>query len=206
MKKWMRILTLSLAMTMLLSVTALASGENEKATITDNATGATATFDSSNSEIIKVTFSSSSLVAGNQYLILMVKGSEGSYTIDDKSILYIDQTEAVAGVGEEDPSVSFQVYPSSIQDSVILIAGVGVNGAAGPLVAAIVDAKYILGDVDGDGKITASDAAVILRTVAGVESLTGSQESAGNVDGDTRITASDAAKILRVVAGLDTLG
>lgn len=206
MKKWMRILTLTLAMTMLLSVTALASGENEKATITDKATGATATFDSSNSEIIKVTFSSSSLVAGNQYLILMVKGSEGSYTIDDKSILYIDQTEAVAGVGEEDPSVSFQVYPSSIQDSVILIAGVRVNGAAGPLVAAIVDAKYILGDVDGDGKITASDAAVILRTVAGVESLTGSQESAGNVDGDTRITASDAAKILRVVAGLDTLG
>ena len=206
MKKWIRALALMLSLTMLLSVTALASGENEKATITDKATGATATFDSSNSEIIEVTFSSSSLVAGNQYLILMVKGSEGSYTIDDKSILYIDQTEAVAGVGEEDPSVRFQVYPSSIQDSVILIAGVGVNDEAGPLVAAIVDAKYILGDVDGDGKITASDAAVILRTVAGVESLTGSQESAGNVDGDTRITASDAAKILRVVAGLDTLG
>ena len=206
MKKWIRALALMLSLTMLLSVTALASGENEKATITDNATGATATFDSSNSEIINVTFSSASLTAGQQYLVLMVKGSEGDYTITDKTILYIDQTAAAADEGGGNPSVSFQVYPSSIQDSVILIAGVGVNGEAGPLVAAIVDAKYILGDVDGDGKITASDAAVILRTVAGVESLTGSQESAGNVDGDTRITASDAAKILRVVAGLDTLG
>ena len=206
MKKWIRALALMLSLTMLLSVTALALGENEKATITDNATGATATFDSSNSEIINVTFSSASLTAGQQYLVLMVKGSEGDYTITDKTILYIDQTAAAADEGGGNPSVSFQVYPSSIQDSVILIAGVGVNGEAGPLVAAIVDAKYILGDVDGDGKITASDAAVILRTVAGVESLTGSQESAGNVDGDTRITASDAAKILRVVAGLDTLG
>ena len=206
MKKWIRALALMLSLTMLLSVTALALGENEKATITDNATGATATFDSSNSEIIRVTFSSASLTAGQQYLVLMVKGSEGDYTITDKTILYIDQTAAAADEGGGNPSVSFQVYPSSIQDSVILIAGVGVNDEAGPLVAAIVDAKYILGDADGDGKITASDAAVILRTVAGVESLTGSQESAGNVDGDTRITASDAAKILRVVAGLDTLG
>ena len=82
-----------------LSVTALASGENEKATITDNATGATATFDSSNSEIIRVTFSSASLTAGQQYLVLMVKGSEGDYTITDKTILYIDQTAAAADEG-----------------------------------------------------------------------------------------------------------
>lgn len=205
MKKWMRILTLTLAMTMLLSVTALASGENEKATITDKATGATATFDSSNSEIIKVTFSSSSLVAGNQYLILMVKGSEGSYTIDDKSILYIDQTEAVAGVGEEDPSVSFQVYPSSIQDSVILIAGVGVNGAAGPLVAAIVDAKYILGDVNGDGIVTSADAVMALRAVVGLEVLSEKQMLSANVDGQIAFTSADAVKILRAVVGLENL-
>ena len=204
MKKWMRILTLTLAMTMLLSVTALASGENEKATITDKATGATATFDSSNSEIIKVTFSSSSLVA-NQYLILMVKGSEGSYTIDDKSILYIDQTEAVAGVGEEDPSVSFQVYPSSIQDSVILIAGVGVNGAAGPLVAAIVDAKYILGDVNGDGIVTSADAVMALRAVVGLEVLSEKQMLSANVDGQIAFTSADAVKILRAVVGLENL-
>ena len=203
MKKWMRILTLSLAMTMLLSVTALASGENEKATITDNATGATATFDSSNSEIIKVTFSGSSLVAGNQYLILMVKGSEGSYTIDDKSILYIDQTEAVAGVGEEDPSVSFQVYPSSIQDSVILIAGVGVNGAAGPLVAAIVDAKYILGDVNNDGAFNIADVTLLLQYLVGIVNSDAINMQAANVDANSAINVSDVTKMLRVLVELE---
>ena len=203
MKKWMRILTLSLAMTMLLSVTALASGENEKATITDKATGATATFDSSNSEIIKVTFSSSSLVAGNQYLILMVKGSEGSYTIDDKSILYIDQTEAVAGVGEENPSVSFQVYPSSIQDSVILIAGVGVNGEAGPLVAAIVDAKYILGDVNNDGAFNIADVTLLLQYLVGIVNSDAINMQAANVDANSAINVSDVTKMLRVLVELE---
>ena len=192
MKKWIRALALMLSLTMLLSVTALALGENEKATITDKATGATATFDSSNSEIIRVTFSSASLTAGQQYLVLMVKGSEGDYTITDKTILYIDQTAAAADEGGGNPSVSFQVYPSSIQDSVILIAGVGVNGEAGPLVAAIVDAKYILGDVNGDGIVTSADAVMALRAVVGLEVLSEKQMLSANVDGQIAFTSADA--------------
>lgn len=203
MKKWIRALALMLSLTMLLSVTALASGENEKATITDNATGATATFDSSNSEIIRVTFSSASLTAGQQYLVLMVKGSEGDYTITDKTILYIDQTAAAADEGGGNPSVTFSVYPSSIQDSVILIAGVGVNGGAGPLVAAIVDAKYILGDVNNDGTFNIADVTLLLQYLVGIVNSDAINMQAANVDANSAINVSDVTKMLRVLVELE---
>lgn len=196
MKRRVRQLALLLAAVMLLSVTALAADtvEGEKAIITDIYSGATATFDTSNSDIIHVTFTSNSLVDGSQYLILMIKGSESAYTITEDSILYIDQTEAA------NKTISFDVYPSSIQDSVILITGVD----GGPLVAAIVNAKYILGDVNGDGYIDATDALFVLRHAARIQGaeLTGSVLSAADVNNDTYVDATDALFILRLRAGL----
>ena len=193
MKRRVRQLALFLAAVMLLSVTALAAGDNDKATITDELTGATATFDTSNPDILNVTFTSSSLVNGNQYLILMIKGSESDYTITEDSILYIDQTEAA------NQTISFAVYPSSIQDSVILITGVD----GGPLVAAIVNAKYILGDVTGDGRINARDAMMVARCAAQYEM--GDIlfiSAAADVNDDEVINARDAMMIARFAAGL----
>lgn len=195
MKRRVRQLALLLAAVMLLSVTALAADtvEGEKATITDIYSGATATFDTSNPDIINVTFTSSSLVNGNQYLILMIKGSESAYTITEDSILYIDQTEAA------NKTISFDVYPSSIQDSVILITGVN----NGPLVAAIVNAKYILGDVTGDGRINARDAMMVARCAAQYEM--GDIlfiSAAADVNDDEVINARDAMMIARFAAGL----
>lgn len=196
MKRRVRQLALLLAAVMLLSVTALAADtvEGEKATITDIYSGATATFDTSNPDIINVTFTSNSLVDGSQYLILMIKGSESAYTITEDSILYIDQTEAA------NKTISFDVYPSSIQDSVILITGVN----NGPLVAAIVNAKYILGDVTGDGRINARDAMMVARCAAQYEMPDMFISAAADVSGDERITARDAMMIARFAAGLIT--
>ena len=198
----MRQLALLLAAVMLLSVTALAAGDNDKATITDELTGATATFDTSNSDIINVTFTSPDLNEGGQYLILMIKGtSVGSNypTITEDSILYIDQTAATGNI-DGTATIEFDVYPSSIQDSVILITGVD----GGPLVAAIVNAKYILGDVNGDGYIDATDALFVLRHAARIQGaeLTGSVLSAADVNNDTYVDATDALFILRLRAGL----
>lgn len=57
------------------------------------------------------------------------------------------------------------------------------------------------GDVNGDGKVTASDARAILRAAAGLEELQDKQ--AGDVDGDGRVTAADAREVLRRAAGLN---
>lgn len=61
----------------------------------------------------------------------------------------------------------------------------------------------VKGDVDGNGKLTATDARKILRYVAGLEKLTMSQLLIADVNGDYRVTATDARRILRIVAGLE---
>ena len=62
-----------------------------------------------------------------------------------------------------------------------------------------------LGDVDGDGRVTASDARLILRAAAQLVTLTMEQEANADVDNDGVVTALDARIVLRVSAGLETL-
>ena len=63
----------------------------------------------------------------------------------------------------------------------------------------------MLGDVDGNKKVNASDARKVLRYVAGLEQLNSTQLKAANVDGNKSVTATDARRILRHVAGLEKL-
>jgi uncharacterized protein YkwD len=60
------------------------------------------------------------------------------------------------------------------------------------------------GDINNDGKISASDARLVLRAAAKLEHFNSEQTQAADVNGDNKITASDARKILRVSAKLDT--
>ena len=64
-----------------------------------------------------------------------------------------------------------------------------------------------LGDVDGDGRITAADARLALRASVGLETYAaGSREAlVCDADGDGQITAEDARLILRASVGLETL-
>ncbi len=61
------------------------------------------------------------------------------------------------------------------------------------------------GDVDGNGKITASDARVILRASAKIDSLDVDKVPVADVNGDNKITAADARKVLRMSARLEDL-
>ena len=61
-----------------------------------------------------------------------------------------------------------------------------------------------LGDVNGDGKITAVDARWTLQAASGVRTLTAEQQIAANVNGDDRITAVDARWILQAASGVRT--
>lgn len=53
----------------------------------------------------------------------------------------------------------------------------------------------IKGDADGDGKVTASDARLILRASVGLDDV---ELERGDIDGDGKITASDAREALRM--------
>ena len=60
---------------------------------------------------------------------------------------------------------------------------------------------YILGDVNGDGKITTVDSKLILEHVAGTKTLTNKQFALADVNGDAKVTTVDSKNILKYVSG-----
>jgi len=66
----------------------------------------------------------------------------------------------------------------------------------------IKDANIYRGDVNRDGKITASDATEILLHTTGAKLLTEQQQALADVNNDGRVSAADAMEILLIAAGL----
>ncbi|MDO4564851.1 MAG: peptidoglycan-binding protein [Clostridia bacterium] len=65
----------------------------------------------------------------------------------------------------------------------------------------VVSERELLGDADGDGKLSAADAAAILRSIVRItEALSLVQ---GDADNDGKVTAADASYVLRCVVGLE---
>ncbi len=100
---------------------------------------------------------------------------------------------SIGGVESEntDLSICYIDFPSLIADNSynILLA---------------VSAEGNLGDINGDGNVSAADARLALRAAASLYTLTESEFTAADVDGNDKITTADARKILRVAAQLDT--
>ena len=67
------------------------------------------------------------------------------------------------------------------------------------------DRKYLLGDLDLNGRITAADARLALRGAVGLNQFDATQISIGDVNFDGRMTAADARLILRAAVGLEKL-
>jgi hypothetical protein len=63
----------------------------------------------------------------------------------------------------------------------------------------------VLGDLNGDGKVTTSDVTIALRIAVGLQKATAEQLAAGDLNKDGRIGISEVNRILRAVLGLDTL-
>lgn len=62
----------------------------------------------------------------------------------------------------------------------------------------------VRGDLDGDGKVTAADARLVLRNVAKLENFNNAQNKAGDMDASYTVTAADARTILRIAANLES--
>lgn len=63
----------------------------------------------------------------------------------------------------------------------------------------------VLGDVNGDGKMTPADSTVILRSYTGLNSITDNAKLAGDVNRDGKITPADSTVVLRAYVGLTTV-
>lgn len=192
MKRLLKNIVLILVLTMCMTTVAFAAVgdkvEGSKADIILEDADTTIIFDTVNAEKMLVSVASNKLVPGNQYLVLVIAG-DGS-KIDEDTILYIDQ--AAAG-GTDKGTLDFEVYPSAIKDSVILITGV----ADGQLKLAVIDAKYILGDANMDGKVNAADIVRIAKMM--MNKADKNDPADANEDGS--VNAADIVRVAKIMMG-----
>ena len=69
------------------------------------------------------------------------------------------------------------------------------------VVSADEPSKSLIGDVNGDGKVNAVDAKLVLQYVSGSRTLTAEQMIAADVNGDGQVNAIDAKWILQIASG-----
>lgn len=150
-----------------------------------------------------LTYTDPAIKAGEQYIVLIVSGQEladGKLPeINVSTIQYINQTAS------EDGSVTFdneKIYPKSMTDSLLLIAGKGVGDKPKLLTVLKLDMKK--GDLDNDGEITTVDATTMLRHIAKLELLPEAQISIADINGDGTVDTVDATRILQFIAKLIT--
>ena len=145
-----------------------------------------------------LTYSSTSIKSGEQYLVLMVATNDVSstspvYTITADNLIYINQTSSTSG------SVTFKnVYPSAVADSVILLTG---GSLTAPKMLAKIDAQGILGDVNYDNKVTVGDASDVLGNIVGKVKFDATQSAMADVNHDGKVTVGDASDILGYIVG-----
>lgn len=62
---------------------------------------------------------------------------------------------------------------------------------------------YMLGDINGDGKISVLDARIALKTVSGTQALDELQNLAADINGDGKISLIDVRMLLRIISGAE---
>lgn len=211
MRKFLRILLLTVVLAGALCVSALAAEPTEAGvygmttetgiTVTPQKADGTAIDASTQGDYsgyyagaVKFGVEATGLTAGSQYLLLMVSG-DGAPGADN--IVYVDQQAADAN-----GTVAFTAYPQALGKGSyrIFLLGGEQTLNSGPAASFQAYVPYTLGDVDNNGKIQAVDALAVLRHVAKIETLDDTASLAADVDCDGKVKAVDALAILRYVA------
>ena len=128
--------------------------------------------------------------------------SGGSVTISHNASPNTDGVDMRSGVAVL--TMKKSGASQSITSAPKAIATKDANGALSPITKPIVTddpyGGYALGDVNGDGKINATDALLVLRSFAKKITLTPEQTLRADVNRDNKVNATDALKILRYFA------
>lgn len=194
MKKFLKTLAVTLAMAMLLSISALA------APVVNPAEDEAIEFELADTgdKFTVVEYYNDAIVAGGQYMIFVVAEEDGEYLPTANSILYVNQAQA-----DEDGVVTFEnVYPKTMQSSGILISGTGISELL--LVAEITVDESVAGDVDRSGEFDVGDATMLLKYLAGLASEEELDLTVADVDGSKSVDVGDATYMLKSLAGLNS--
>ena len=223
MKRTIRLLALILTLTLALSAAAMATEidyEKGETTATKSVSavslveGCTVAFEG---EKLKVTYTNSALKEGDMVIVFLletkdkdgklveaVKTTEAAETLiapTTENIKYIDQS--VAKATASNGSVTFDIYPQNHTSALVRLISANSDGTLTDVNVAAVKLNYTLGDVDGSGEVTATDALRVLQFVTNRNDKDGKFNlqvpQAGDVDKSGEITATDALRILQFI-------
>jgi hypothetical protein len=122
-------------------------------------------------------------------------------TIKEKTDLYeLNQTRAVC-IYEELVFHDNKEDAAWLHKNMRLMAEYTVRAFCEIFNVKFVDPYIIKGDVDGDKKVTSTDARLVLQESAGKVKFNDKQKQAADVDGDGKVTSTDARLILQHTAG-----
>lgn len=221
MKRLLRSLLLGAILSALLCVGVLAADSesvkggiynisvNTNVTLKPNTEATTDTVDGTEyidyyANAVKFEVKAEKLAENQQYLLLVLKGgadgsAPGVPTADN--IAYIDQMAAT------ETGVTFTAYPKELTKGTyyVYLVGGGTAFADSQVARFEYNKKYILGDVDNSGALSATDALWTLQAVAGKRTLSEISALAADADKSGSLSATDALWILQAVAGKRTL-
>lgn len=140
---------------------------------------------------------------GNYSLVLLLKegaaqadGTKGIPTPTENNLQYIDQQNIK-------PTTEFILFPKQMETGTYNVY-VSTNSADLKKVASLEygeKPKYTLGDINNDGKITATDATYVLQMAVGIGTWTETEILAAQIRGKYP-TATDAMLVLKYAVGL----
>ena len=210
MKKFIRVILLAGILTALLCVTALAADNQSgvydlkpKEGVTDYTLGAQTADKTAVSKTTQVdgkdvyvgaeriTLKGENVTGFN--LVLVMKGDETVITVDN--LVYVDQ---------QTDTVAFNIYPSKLEGNVTYHIYLSNSNGTGKQEIATFRyyQAYTLGDVDEDGRITATDSMYALQMAVGLGNWTDTQVLAAKVCRGKIVTATDAMWIMQRAVGL----
>ena len=223
MKRTIRLLALILTLTLALSAAAMATeikydeGETnatKSVSAVSLVDGCTVVFEG---EKLKVTYTNANFKDGDMAVVFLLETrSEDGKLVEEvktteaaakpiaptiENIKYLDQ--GVAKATATNGSVTFDIYPQNHTSALVRIISVNKDGTLTDENVAAVKLNYTLGDVDGSGEVTATDALRVLQFVTNRNDKDGKFNlqvpQAGDVDKSGEITATDALRILQFI-------
>lgn len=137
-------------------------------------------------------------LTGEYSLVLLLEGEDKVPT--SGNIQYIDQLTVTNGTAK------FTLKPKALTTGKYYIYVSTSDKALEPIASFEYGPQpaYTMGDIDGDGEFTATDALYALQMAVGLGNWSTNQELAARVCGDAFVSASDALKILQRAVGLIT--
>lgn len=116
---------------------------------------------------------------------------------------YLDLPEGLGDVAVSDQVIAGRWGSGEERKRKLVFAGYSYNEVQRLVTEKMKALTRVMGDLDGDGEVTAADARLALRAAVALDLLDEEQKKRADVDGDGKVTAADARLILRSAVGLD---